>query len=358
MNRLLGIFIFSCCVLILAGLQTACEVAPVDVDPTDTFPPYEPTFVTLDLPDYFPIMDIPAENPLTEEGILLGRKLFYDPILSADSSLSCSGCHKAKDAFTDIRRFSKGVDGSIGGRQAMPVMNLGWMNTFFWDGRAGSIEEQALAPVENPIEMKESWPNVVDKLQRHSDYPRLFHRAFGTSIITKELTAKAIAQFERTMVTKNAKFDREKQGKVFYTADEQDGFDIFFSERGDCFHCHGGVLLTDNLFHNNGLDSIPDDIGLENVTKSEFDRGKFKTPTLRNIELTAPYMHDGRFATLEEVIDFYSEGLQKSPTIDPLMKGLKRGGMQFNKYEKQSLLLFLKTLTDTSFINNPDFAPL
>ena len=325
---------------------------------TDTLPEFDPVFIDFVQPEGFPIMEIPEDNALTEEGVYLGRKLFYDPILSGDSTLSCAGCHKPPSAFTDERRFSFGIDGSIGNRQAMQIINAGWMNKLFWDGRANSLEEQALGPVENPIEMKAHWPMVVERLKDNKDYRLLFYKAFGTLDITKELTVKAIAQFERTLISYRSKFDRERLGKVFYSVEEQDGYDMFFSERGDCFHCHGGILLTDNEFHNNGLDSIPLDLGLEKVTHSETDRGKFKAPTLRNITLTAPYMHDGRFETLEEVIDFYSEGLQRSKTIDPLMKAIRYGGKHFTDYEKKALLAFLKTLEDTSFINNPAFQPL
>lgn len=354
----IGASILFCLYLIgFSSLNISCDDEMKKMDPNDTFPDYNPSFIKIDLPEYFPIMDIPEDNPLTKEGVALGRKLFYDPILSGDSSLSCAGCHKAEFAFSDDRRFSEGIDGSIGDRQAMSIMNIGWMKTLFWDGRAHGVEDQAFGPVENPIEMKDHWPNVEDKLQKHADYPLLFHNAFGTSKITDSLVVKAIAQFERTMVSFDALFDKEMQEEIFYTADEQDGYDLFFSEEADCFHCHGGVLLTDNEYHNNGLDEIPNDIGLELVTKSEFDRGKFKTPSLRNIELTSPYMHDGRFNTLEEVIDFYSEGLHKSSTIDPLMKGVNQNGMQFTNREKQALLAFLKTFTDTSFINNPAFGP-
>ncbi len=343
--------------MVFTGCIDPKPMPPKKMD-VDTFPPFMPTYLEFKVPEGFPEMEIPSDNALTQEGVFLGRKLFYDPILSGDSTLSCAGCHKQRDAFSDDRRFSIGIDGSIGNRQAMQIINAGWMTKLFWDGRANSLEEQALGPVENPIEMKAHWPMVVDRLKEHTEYPLLFHKAFGTADITKELAVKAIAQFERTMVSYHSKFDRERLGKVFYSVEEQDGYDMFFSERGDCFHCHGGVLLTDNTFHNNGLDSIPEDIGLEKVTHSEFDRGLFKTPTLRNIELTAPYMHDGRFRTLEEVIDFYSEGLQKSKTIDPLMKAIRNGGKHFSPYEKKALLAFLKTLTDTSFVHNPAYRAL
>ncbi len=341
--------------MIFSGGLNGCKEPGPKPPVIDSFPEYDPSFIDFKEPEGFPIMDIPSDNALTEEGVLLGRTLFYDPILSGDSTLSCAGCHKPSTAFSDDRRFSIGIDGSIGNRQAMQIINAGWLSKVFWDGRAKSLEDQALAPVENPIEMKAHWPMVVDRLKYSKKYRLLFHNAFGTADITKELAVKAIAQFERTMISYQSKFDRERLGKVFYSVEEQDGYDMFFTERGDCFHCHGGILLTDNQFHNNGLDTIPADSGLEQVTHSEFDRGKFKTPTLRNISLTAPYMHDGRFRTLEEVINFYSEGLQPSKTIDPLMKAIRNGGKHFSDYEKKALLAFLKTLTDTSFVNNPAF---
>ncbi len=355
----LHIILLTGTVWLLFGTSFSCrDPKPMPPDDKDSFPAFDPTYIDFKVPEGFPLMEIPEDNALTEEGIALGRKLFYDPILSGDSTLSCAGCHKSRAAFSDDRRFSFGIDGSIGTRQAMQIINPGWMPKLFWDGRAKSVEDQALAPVENPVEMKAHWPMVVDRLKASKEYRLLFHQAFGTADITKELAVKAIAQFERTFLSYRSKFDRERLGKVFYDVEEQDGYDMFFSERGDCFHCHGGVLLTDNAFHNNGLDTIPEDTGLEEVTHSEFDRGKFKTPTLRNIELTAPYMHDGRFRTLEEVIDFYSEGLQPSKTIDPLMKAIRNRGKHFTPYEKKALLAFLKTLTDTAFVNNPALQPL
>ncbi|KAA3624346.1 MAG: cytochrome-c peroxidase [Bacteroidetes bacterium] len=319
-------------------------------------PDYDPTPYSLDYPSYLPIMEIPEDNPMTEEGVSLGRMLFYDPILSADSTLSCAGCHKMEYSFTDERQFSVGIDGSVGTRQAMHIVNIGWMPDLFWDGRSQGLEAQALEPVINPIEMMDTWPNVVNKLSNHDDYPDLFWAAFGEDQITKEQVVKAIAQFERTMISGDSRYDLiVERNEGFFTDAELEGFEIFNTERGDCFHCHGGILFTDNLFHNNGLDSVFPDIGLEEVTGDPLDRGLFKTPGLRNIELTAPYMHDGRFETLEEVIDHYSEGLVYSETIDPLMKQIAQGGIQLTDQEKASLLAFLKTLTDTSFINNPAF---
>ncbi len=346
---------------LLAMLLLACEkeVPPSD-DPGHPDLVYAPTPYNLDVPDYFPILETPADNPLTEEGVLLGRMLFYDPILSGDSTLSCAGCHKQEFAFSDENRFSTGIDGLQGDRQAMPVLNIGWVSNLFWDGRADGVEAQALGPVENPVEMHETWPKAMEKLKRHPDYPSLFFYAFGTWDITKEHAARAIAQFERTLVSANSRFDKKfyllDTDPFLMTDEEVDGYFIFNTEKGDCFHCHGGPLLTDNLFHNNGLDASPADEGLGKVTGKATDRGKFKTPTLRNIAFTAPYMHDGRFETLEEVVDFYSGGLHFSETIDPLMKNVHRGGLQLTEQERSALVAYLHTFTDTAFINNKAFS--
>ena len=345
---------------IIAVLFFSCKKddPPKPTGPTHPDIPFNPTPYNLTIPEFFPIIDIPEDNPLTVEGIALGRMLFYDPILSGDSTLSCAGCHKQEYAFTDENRFSTGIDGIMGDRNAMQVINMGWVKKLFWDGRADLVEGQALGPVENPIEMHDTWPNVVEKLTRHPDYPTLFFKTFGTWDITKELAAKAIGQFERTLISANSKYDLviAANNGVFLTDEEVNGFDIFNTEKGDCFHCHSGILFTDDLFHNNGLDSVQLDKGLGNITGNVHDNGKFKTPTLRNIALTAPYMHDGRFQTLEEVVDFYSEGLQFSESIDPLMKNVQRGGIQLTAQEKSDLIAFLHTLTDTTFTNNPDFA--
>lgn len=318
---------------------------------------WDPTPYQLEIPPGFPDMEIPEDNPMTVEGVQLGRRLFYDPILSADNTQSCASCHNQVFSFTDNgSRFSTGIDGIEGTRNSMAVINVGWMDTFFWDGRDASLEEQALEPIPNPIEMHQSWPDAVDKIKNHPQYPDLFFDAFGTREIDSMHVVKAIAQFERTMISSDTKWDRYLRGEYELTQAESKGFEIFFTEKGDCFHCHSTILYTDNLFHNNGLDSEFTDKGLFDVTVNENDIGKFKTPTLRNVEFTAPYMHDGRFETLEEVIDFYSEGLQFSPTIDPLMKNVNQGGIQLTDDEKQSLIAFIKTLSDTTFINNPEFS--
>lgn len=324
-----------------------------------------PTPYNLPIPSLFnnllPPPHIPNDNPLTVEGVALGRKLFYDPILSGDNTQACASCHMPNAAFTDTAQFSTGIDGIKGNRNAMVIFNHAWNfnNQFFWDGRANSLEAQALGPVVNPIEMHDTWPNAVAELQADATYPSLFQAAFGTSTIDSILVAKAIAQFERTLISGNSKFDKYLQGLVALTPDEIAGFNIFMDEnKGDCFHCHGdpnNPLWTDNLFHNNGLDATFTDNGLGAITGNPNDNGKFKTPSLRNLAFSAPYMHDGRFKTIDEVIEHYSTGLVYSPTIDPLMKKVGQGGVQLSALEKAQLKAFLLTLTDSSFVSNPAY---
>ena len=321
----------------------------------DTNPDEQPTPYDLVIPTGFPDMEIPEDNSFTVEGIALGRRLFYDPILSGDNTQSCSSCHAQAFAFSDNGlQFSVGIDGLAGNRNAPTIINPGWTTSMFWDGREPTLEAQAGGPVPNPIEMHLEWVDAEAKLNAHEEYPALFKKAFQTDVISQEHVVKAIAQFERTFLSFNSRYDKALRNEIFLTEEEENGFEIYFTEKGDCFHCHGTVLLTDNLFHNNGMDSIFTDKGLMEISGNPTEEGKFKTPTLRNIEFSAPYMHDGRFATLEEVIDFYSDELKFSSTIDPLMKNVHQGGLKLNAQEKQDLLAFLKTFTDTSFLNNPD----
>lgn len=326
---------------------------------------YKPTPLSLEVPQLFeekilaPV--IPFDNPQTIEGVALGKKLFFDTILSADNTQSCASCHAPANAFTDSAQFSEGIDGVLGSRNSMPIFNLAFNydEKFFWDGREFGLENQALQPVENPIEMHNTWENAVIALQNNIAYPELFLNAFGTSNITSDLVTKAIAQFERTLISGNSKFDRHLLGTETLTTEELNGFNIFMDEtKGDCFHCHGNVnnpLWTDNKFHNNGLDATFADLGLGEISGDPADNGKFKSPSLRNLAFTAPYMHDGRFSTLDQVINHYSEGLQNSPTIDPLMKKVTDGGVQLTSQEKAALKAFLLSLSDYEFINNLDF---
>lgn len=326
---------------------------------------YTPVPYNLEIPPLFsekliaPI--IPTNNPLTVEGIALGKKLFNDKILSGNKTQSCAHCHRLQEAFSHSLQFSEGANGSFGQRNSMPLFNLAWNydELFTWGGKEFSLEKQAFEPVSNPIEMNANWKTIENLLNSHDTYPALFNKAFGTTTIDSNLVVKAIAQFERTLISANSKFDSYLLGETTLTAEEQNGFDVFMDEaKGDCFHCHGSnnnPLWTDNKFHNNGLDTSFSDLGLGAITGDPADNGKFKTPSLRNLTFTAPYMHDGRFTTLIEVINHYSEGLQPSSTIDPLMKKVNQGGVNLSEKDKADLKAFLITLSDTEFINNPDF---
>ena len=313
---------------------------------------YNITPFTIETPYGFPDMIIPTNNPTTVEGVALGKKLFNDPILSFDNSQSCSSCHLQTAGFSDTNQFSTGIDGLIGNRNASTIINAGWNSSNFWDGRTTTLEEQAFEPVVNPIEMHNTWLNVENTLNNSEQYKQLFKDAFNIEYIDSTHVVMAISQFERTLISVNSKFDKYLKGETQLTHEELSGYAIFNSERGDCFHCHATQMFMDNLFHNNGLDPEPfTDNGLGEITDNSLDNGKFKTPTLRNIEFTSPYMHDGRFSTLEEVVEHYDSGGVYSSTIDPLMKKLGVG-LQLTNQEKEELVAFLKTLSDMDFINN------
>ena len=312
---------------------------------------FSTTPLIIQTPNGFPNMKIPSNNPMTVEGVALGEKLFKDPILSGDNSQACINCHQQSFAFSDPNQFSIGINNTAGSRNASALINLGWNNSFNWDGSSSSLEEQAFEPVINPLEMHNTWQNVEFKLNSNPEYTRLFKEAFNIDYIDSNHVVMAIAQFERTLISANSKFDKYLRGEENLTPSELSGYALFNSEKADCFHCHGTQMFMDNSFHNNGLDSEPFlDLGLSKITGNAFDNGKFKTPTLRNIEFSAPYMHDGRFASLEEVIEHYNSGGNFSSTIDPLMKKLGVG-LQLTNQEKQDLIAFLKTLSDDNFIN-------
>ncbi len=316
-----------------------------------------PTPYLIMSPSGFSNISIPENNPMTIEGIALGKKLFHDPILSGDGMQSCASCHLQIAGFSDTNRFSQGIDGSFGNRNASTIINAGWNTSNFWDGRAITLEDQAFEPVVDPIEMNNTWQNVENTLNTNATYRDLFKKAFNIDDIDSTHVVMAIAQFERTLISANSRYDKYLRQEVQLTPSELNGFVIFNTEKGDCFHCHGTEMFMDNLFHNNGLDTEPFlDLGLAKVTGVASDNGKFKTPTLRNIEFSAPYMHNGRFSTLEQVVDHYNSGGHYSLTIDPLMK--KVGiGLQLSNQEKTDLVAFLKTLSDPDFITNPDFTP-
>ena len=331
---------------------------------------YKATPYVLDIPSHFPDMIIPTDNPMTVEGVDLGRYLFYEKKLSGDNSMSCASCHMPENSFSDPNQFSTGIDGIQGTRQSMALVNMGWENFFFWDGRETTLEKQILDPVINPIEMHETWKNAVAKLNQDINYRNRFFRAFGEGGIDSVKAAKAIAQFIRTMISGQSKYDvmykyengmslSATEQSIFQTIDPEEwaGYDLFKSLNGaDCFHCHNGPLMRVKKFSNNGLlPNFLNDLGRAAVTNNPEDNYKFKVPTLRNIALTAPYMHDGRFSTLDDVIEHYSSGIHMSPTIDPLIEFGSQGGVQLDVQEKYLLKKFLLTLTDENFVNNPKF---
>lgn len=315
-----------------------------------------------------PAPSLPLDNPLTIQGVKLGRMLFYEKLLSRDGSQACADCHRQQDGFSDTSRFSIGVEQMPGKRQAMPVFNMAWhSNEFFWDGRAHLLRDQALKPIQDPLEMNETLPNVVAKLSNSKQYRDQFIRTFGNDTITPEKMALAMEQFMLSIVSKDSKFDRFLAGQVELTESEERGrllfsteYNPFFPELSgaDCMHCHGGANFENDKYMNNGLDAEADvtDIGRQAVTILPGDKAKFKVPSLRNVALTAPYMHDGRFKTLEEVIDHYNAGIQESSTVDPAILNTKATGLFLTKQDKADLINFLKTLTDETFQQNPEYA--
>jgi cytochrome c peroxidase len=309
----------------------------------------------LAIPSGWSAFEIPENNPMTSEGVALGRKLFYDPILSGNNTQSCASCHQLQNAFSDTTAFSTGIDGNVGTRNAMPLINLGWQRKFFWDGGAADMESQVLGPVQNPIEMHEDWSHAIDELNADPGYPSLFYQAFATNEITVPLVIRAIAQFERTLISGNAKYDQYTRGEASLSTLEMQGLSVFTDPlKGDCNHCHSlGTTFSDFEFRNTGLDSIPVDGGRYLITLNESDRGKFKTPSLRNVELTAPYMHDGRFQTLMQCIDHYNSGFHYTSNLDVNLLTAQKGRMSVE--DKLALEAFLKTLTDWDFIQNPAF---
>jgi len=394
---------------------TGAEIAIADPKPLylpAKFTPYQ-----FQMSATFPMPDLPRDNPLTVERVELGRKLFFDKRISINDQQSCADCHSPEKAFTDGRRTARGAEGDIGPRNTMPLFNLAWKREFFWDGRAKSLREQVLQPIQNPIEMHQSLTNLVVKLggtglrpvvsgvtpetgqtatnfgpvhkyqksftsppsgatpdgtgatpvpPAEINYPALFTAAFGSPEITAEKISLALENYLLTLTSFDSKFDRVLAGREKFTPEEQRGFELFSTEydprRGqfgaDCFHCHGGPLFQSQAFANNGSDGAFKDIGREKVTGKASDRGKFAVPSLRNVTLTAPYMHDGRFRTLEDVVEHYSTGIPRSPTLDPNLAKHPDGGVPLSAEDKRALVAFLKTLTDAKFLLPPAPAKL
>jgi len=292
------------------------------------------------------------QNKLTKEKIILGRVLFYDPILSKDSTISCSSCHSPFSAFTHVdHALSHGIHDSIGSRNSPALMNLAWQKQFMWDGAINNLDMQALAPISHPAEMASNIKEVVTKLNGTKIYKKLFFEAYHDSIATGEKTLKSIAQFLLTIISANSKYDEVMNHTAKFTVQEENGYQIFMQ---NCSSCHTEPLFTNGAFANNGLpiDSILNDKGRMRITKKIDDAYKFKVPTLRNIEFSYPYMHDGRFKKLSEVLNHYSSGIQKSETLDTSLKDK----ITLTSNEKVDLMAFLLTLSDKGFLFDPKFS--
>ncbi|MBL7954824.1 MAG: c-type cytochrome [Flavobacteriales bacterium] len=302
---------------------------------------------------------LPYDNPLTAEGIALGRRLFYETALSRDNDVACGSCHKQAHAFSDPRRYSIGMDGRAGTRNAMALINLAWNHFFFWDARSLTLELQAFEPVRDHRELFNAWPEIIQRLKEKPGYEELFLRAFGTMEFDSLDVVFALAQFERTLISFDSPFDRYHYGcdTTVLTPAQIRGKDLFFG-RAHCADCHELPLFQDHGVINIGLDSVITDPGLGGNTGKAWHMGRFKTPTLRNIAVSAPYMHDGRFNTLGEVLDFYAEGVHlNTPNFDDHMFAWKLGVVNLDEQDRADIVRFLEALTDTAFLTEPTFGP-
>ena len=314
--------------------------------------------LSIEIPDYFPEVTYNFEaNPPTEKGFELGKKLFYDGKLSSDGVVSCGFCHIQDFSFTHHTHIvSHGVNGALGTRNAQPLQNMIFMNEFTWDGAAESLDAQPIIPITAEVEMNESFSNIIDKLQADEEYPQLFAEAFENGEVNTDNMLKAISQFLVMMVSADSKYDKilKNEGSQF-TAEEEAG-KVLFDQK--CATCHAGVLFTDQSYRNNGLPIDPeyDDEGRSRITGLQADKYKFKVPSLRNIQITYPYMHDGRFQTLAQVLDHYDSGMVVTENLDPVFQQNENLGISLTEDEKQKIIAFLETLTDDNFLLDDRFA--
>ena len=323
-------------------------------------PVVEETKALFEVPENFerPVYDLESK-PVTEKGFQLGRKLFYDGRLSRDGTISCAECHSQPYAFTHHGHIvSHGIDNRVGTRNAPPIQNTAWMTSFFWDGGVFDLDLFSPAPITNPLEMDETMTNVIDKVAADSTYRRMFKEAYGTEEVNSSRFLRALSQFMNALVSANSRYDKyvrnEPGGEL--NADELEGLRLFEQK---CSSCHSGFLFSDQSFRNNGLEPFrtDPDLGRATVTEQENDKYKFKVPSLRNVRFTAPYMHDGRFSSLEQVLDHYAGGVMDTQTLDPLLKGSDGTlGIPVTKTEKAQIISFLKTLSDEEFIRDSRFS--
>ena len=313
-------------------------------------------YLTFNAPDYFPPPAYNfADNPLTEDGFQLGRKLFYDPILSSNNTISCASCHIQTSAFTHHGHdVSHGIFNRLGTRNAPPVMNLAWSTSFMWDGGIADLDLQPVAPITDHVEMDNTMENVLASLNASDEYRTLFRKAFGSDSITTAYFLKALSQFMVMCISSNARYDSVQRGQATFTTAEQAGYTLF---KQHCNTCHKEPLFTDYSFRNNGFTSFGKvDSGRYKVTLQQSDLYKFKVPTLRNVGHTATYMHNGLLYTLPAVLDFYSSQVQATQNLDPLLQQNGRLGFDLSAEDKANLLAFLNTLNDYSFLVDKRFS--
>lgn len=330
----------SAVVLALGLLAGACS-SGVDA-------PQDPPLVPL--PSGFPRLPVPANNQLTAERITLGKKLFFDKRLSSTSQVACASCHLQEHAFADPLKVSAGVHGRMGTRNAPMLANMAYNTSFFWDGGVPTLEQQVIAPIINPLEMDMKMEDVAKRLQEDPGYVELFRKAYDMEPAPEGIT-KAIASFMRTLISGNSRYDKYQRGdKSAMNESEKRGMELFQGERAECFHCHVGFNFTNNNIQNNGMYLDGPDMGRYLVTENPIDIGLFKVPSLRNVEVTAPYMHDGSLATLEDVVEHYVSGGKGHPNTDPLIRPF-----DLTPQEKADLVAFMKALTDEEFLANPKY---
>ena len=297
-----------------------------------------------------------STNNVTQAGFELGRKLFYETMLSANNTISCGSCHIQTSAFTHHgHSVSHGIYDRMGTRNSPPIMNLAWNNSFMWDGGIFDLDLQAIAPITNHVEMDDSMANVLNKLRASPVYPPLFKKAYGSEEITTSNFLKSLSQFMLMCISSNSKYDSvmRHEGNASFTTEEQQGYTIFNQK---CASCHAGPLFTDHSFRNNGISiSNVDDQGRYLITQNDTDKYKFKVPSLRNLEYTAPYMHDGRFFTLDAVLDHYTMQVQNTPNLDPLLQQNATPGIALTTEERAAIISFLNTLNDKSFLLDKRF---
>lgn len=366
-NKLALILLFALTgiILFILGVSLAAAQGPDDL-PTPTLPETLYEYANIPLPAHFTTNQLnnadntPNNNPITNQGATLGRVLFYDKRLSVNDTVACASCHLQANSFADPRQFSTGFEGGLTSRNAMSLANARFYNNghFFWDERAASLEDQTLMPIENSVEMGMNLDDLVVKLGAEPYYPPLFEAAFGTPDVTQDRISLALAQFVRSMVAYQSKYDVGLSTDFSnFTAQENRGRQIF-NGRGRCNTCHVTDAFIAPEARNNGLDLVYTDNGLGDITGNPADDGKFKVPSLRDVALTAPYMHDGRFDTLADVVEFYNSQVQPHPNLDPRLRqpnGQPRR-LNLSQADKEALVAFLETLTDQRFTTDTKFS--